>query len=106
MASKSALFGSLPLALLACGAPGRAPDASFKDRPAPLQFKPLLVMPLPQLEPEQPRGTPLATLSGRETPVRDVLLALFKDSSINLFVDPDVAGNATFDIKATSPFAM
>ena len=102
MTAKSALRLWLPLVVLGCNATGTVPDENFRPVPAAPPFRPLLVMPLPDLGSETPRGTPLANLSGRDTPVRDVLLALFKDSSINLLVDPTVTGNATFDIKATT----
>jgi MSHA biogenesis protein MshL len=45
---------------------------------------------------DEPRIT---SLSARDTPLTDMLFALFKDSDINLLVEADTTGTATFDIK-------
>nr|HMQ21076.1 hypothetical protein [Planctomycetota bacterium] len=40
--------------------------------------------------------------SARDADLRDTLLALFKDSEVNLLVESAVGGTASFDIKAAS----
>ncbi len=45
---------------------------------------------------DEPR---IQSLSARETPMTDLLFALFKDSDINLLVEADTSGTATFDVK-------
>jgi len=95
----------LALSTLSCsvfgpGAPA-APNALEREPEAP-GFRPMLVLPLPSLAEPDKHGTPLTKLSGRDSAIADVLLALFKDSNINLLIDPDVTGTATFDVKGTT----
>ena len=66
------------------------------------QFVPMLVAPQPALGDPHGGGTPLATLNGRDVAVKDVLLSLFQDSDLNVLIDSDVLGSASFDIKATT----
>lgn len=67
-------------------------------------FQPLLVVPLPSLQAGTPvPGRAMDALQARSTSLGDVLLALFKDSDINLVVEPEVAATeCTFDIKHSS----
>lgn len=67
-------------------------------------YQPMLVVPLPSLQrTELAGGRPMDALQARKTPIGDVLLALFKDSDINLMVDPSVqATECTFDIKKST----
>ncbi len=78
------------------------PQLSHSAEPEPDPFRPMLVLPLPSLQTSGRPGTPLATLTGRDADIRDVLLSLFKDSDINLLVDSDVQGTATFDVKGST----
>lgn len=82
--------------------PMESEPLSKAAEPEPQPFRPMLVLPLPSLRSPDKTGTPLETLSGRNTEIRDVLLSLFKDSDINLLVDPDVQGTATFDVKGST----
>ena len=66
------------------------------------RYRPMLVVPMPELRQAEAKGTALEAMSARNTPVGDVLLAMFKDSDINLLVDADLKGTATFDIKNTT----
>lgn len=98
----------LSLPFLACASPdvnpqrGDAPVARAAGQAAPAHFRPMTVMPVPVALEESATGTPLAALSGRNTPTQEVLLTLFKDSDLNLLIDPDVQGAATYDIKGTT----
>ncbi|MCC7062256.1 MAG: secretin N-terminal domain-containing protein [Planctomycetes bacterium] len=67
-------------------------------------YQPMLIVPLPSLQrAEGPGGKGMDALQARKTPVGDVLLALFKDSDINLLIDPAVqATECTFDIKKST----
>ena len=67
-------------------------------------FQPMLVVPMPPLQAQgTAAGRPMEALQARATPLGDVLLALFKDSDINLVVDPAVqATECTFDIKRST----
>lgn len=100
------------LSLAACGTTAPVPqkklattdrdDMLSKNIVARRPYEPLVVMPAPEISEESAVGTPLAAFSGRDTPVKDVLLTMFKDSDLNLLVDSNVAGTATYDIKATT----
>jgi MSHA biogenesis protein MshL len=97
----------LPLAvagawlLAACAAPRQnqaaAPEPA--DAAALPSYQPMLLLPMPDLRAARAAAVPLAAMSGRDTPIGDLLLALFKDSDVNLLVDPGVEGSLTFDIK-------
>ena len=67
-------------------------------------YQPMLVVPMPSLQrSEAAGGRPMDALQARRTPIGDVLLALFKDSDINLMIDPSVqATECTFDIKKST----
>jgi len=67
-------------------------------------YQPMLIVPLPSLQrADGPAGKAMDALQARKTPVGDVLLALFKDSDINLLIDPAVqATECTFDIKRST----
>ena len=102
---KQILLIALALASAACTTQGHQeerPGLSTASEPEPDPFRPMLVLPLPSLESKKDVGTPLSTLKGRDADIRDVLLSLFKDSDINLLVDPDVQGTATFDVKGST----
>ncbi|MGE3174638.1 MAG: hypothetical protein AB7O97_18545 [Planctomycetota bacterium] len=79
-----------------------APAASGDDtevvgRPV---YQPMLVVGMPRLREPEPQGRVLESFAARNSPVADVLLAMFKDSDINLWVDEAVQGaSCTFDIK-------
>jgi len=97
---------SLVLAATACTTAGSAspPALDHQQGAAPPVFRPMLVVPMPGLQGgSAPAGRPMEALQARATPLGDVLLALFKDSDINLVVDPDVqAMPCTFDIKRST----
>jgi MSHA biogenesis protein MshL len=88
-----------------CMANGNAATSSLDrdvggGRPA---YQPMLVVPLPSMQVAPPAGRAMDALQARRTPVGDVLLAMFKDSDINLLVDPQVqAAECTFDIKRST----
>lgn len=66
-------------------------------------FQPMLVVPLPALQAQAGTGRAMEALQARKTPLGDVLLALFKDSDINLLIDPAAqATECTFDIKRST----
>ncbi|MEZ5988458.1 MAG: hypothetical protein R3F30_04930 [Planctomycetota bacterium] len=107
MASSASRLLAWLTALLCVGCsslgPGSGPQhVSQAPEPAAEPFRPLLVLPLPALAQGDRKGTKLETLSGRDSSIQDVLLSLFKDSDINLLVDPDVHGTATFDVKGST----
>lgn len=84
------------------GATGKTPRDHESGGGQPV-YQPMLVVPLPSLARELPAGRAMEALQARETPFGDVLLALFKDSDINLLVDPGVqARECTFDIKKST----
>lgn len=90
----------------ACATSGGASPPRFdheEGATAP-KYQPMLVVPLPELQRTRAKvGRPMDALQARETPIGDVLLALFKDSDINLVIEPDVqAVNCTFDIKQST----
>jgi len=90
----------------ACHTSGGAspPRLDHEDGASAPVFQPMLVVPLPELQQNRAAvGRPMDALQARETPVGDVLLALFKDSDINLVIEPDVqAVDCTFDIKRST----
>ncbi|MFN3242264.1 MAG: hypothetical protein ACE37K_12205 [Planctomycetota bacterium] len=103
---RSCLAVAAVVAASACHTSGGASPARLDHRDgasAPV-FQPMLVVPLPELETTNGSvGRPMDALQARETPVGDVLLALFKDSDINLVIEPDVqAVDCTFDIKRST----
>jgi len=67
-------------------------------------YQPMLVVPLPALQTGvEAGGRQVEALQARRSPIGDVLLALFKDSDINLLIDPEVqATECTFDIKRST----
>ncbi len=67
------------------------------------RYEPMLMVPMPPLRQDARGQRPVEALQARNTPVGDVLLALFKDSDINLLVDASVqAKECTFDIKRST----
>lgn len=80
------------------------PHLDHEDGGGKPVYQPMLVVPLPSLHRSQPdKGRAMEALQARSTPVGDVLLALFKDSDINLLIDPAVqATECTFDIKKST----
>lgn len=90
------------VALSACVVSGGAspPRADGEDGAPPAAYQPMLVVPLPELATDGAPGRTMDALQARNTALGDVLLALFKDSDINLIVDPAVgAVPCTCDIK-------
>jgi type II secretory pathway component GspD/PulD (secretin)/Tfp pilus assembly protein PilF len=67
-------------------------------------YQPMLVVPLPALQTGgESAGRQVEALQARRSPIGDVLLTLFKDSDINLLIDPEVqATDCTFDIKRST----
>jgi len=51
---------------------------------------------------DRPKGTPVAAFGSRDAAFGDVMLALFKDSNINLMMEGEMPGKATFDIKSST----
>ncbi len=66
------------------------------------EFLPMVVAPAPALGSRAAPRTPLATLAGRDVPIKDIILSLFSDSDLNVLIDTDINGTATFDIKSTT----
>jgi MSHA biogenesis protein MshL len=92
-------------ALTACSSPGTSTRTSRDHESGGGQpvYQPMLVVPLPSLARVLPTGRSMEALQARQTPFGDILLALFKDSDINLLVDPGVqARECTFDIKKST----
>ncbi len=94
------------IALSGCFATSGAstPHLDHTEGAGRLVYQPMLVVPLPSLQRAAGSvGKTMEALQARRTPVADVLLALFKDSDINLLVDPSVqATECTFDIKRST----
>ncbi|MCA8948806.1 MAG: tetratricopeptide repeat protein, partial [Planctomycetes bacterium] len=79
------------------------PHLDHEDGAGEAVFQPLIVVPMPDLSEQPAAGRAMQSLQARSTPIGDVLLALFKDSDINLIVDPAVAAvECTFDIKQST----
>ena len=80
------------------------PRLDHRDGASAPVYQPMLVVPLPEMQQAGTDvGRPMEALQARDTPIGDVLLALFKDSDINLVVEPAVqATNCTFDIKRST----
>lgn len=104
--NRTLLVAATSFAVTACSTAGSAspPSLDHQEGAAPPVFQPMLVVPLPSLQGDsQAAGRPMDALQARATPLGDVLLALFKDSDINLVVDPAVqAMPCTFDIKRST----
>lgn len=99
--------GAAMIAATACATSGGAspPRLDHEEGAAPPVYQPMLVVPMPSLQaaPTAPAPARMEALQARATPLGDVLLALFKDSDINLVIDPSVqAAECTFDIKRAS----
>lgn len=98
----------LLLLLVSCAAPAPqkqslAPPAQPKSAAAPEANLP--AMPMIQVEKkpaEQDKPRQRYSLSMRETEVREILLALCKESGVSLIIDPDVTGKATVELKEVS----
>ncbi|MBL8735512.1 MAG: hypothetical protein JNL12_03725 [Planctomycetes bacterium] len=103
---RTLLVAATTFAVTACSTAGSAspPSLDHQEGAASPVFQPMLVVPLPSLLGDgQAAGRPMDALQARATPLGDVLLALFKDSDINLVVDPAVqAMPCTFDIKRST----
>jgi MSHA biogenesis protein MshL len=94
------------VALSGCSYTGNAspPRLDHEEGGGKPVYRPMVIVPLPALQrAEGPVGKTMDALQARQTPVGDVLLALFKDSDINLLIDPSVqATECTFDIKKST----
>ncbi len=91
------------LCLAACttmNMPEQSPNAVI-ETPRP-SYQPMLLLPLPELAGEENEGARLESFVGRDTPVQEILLSMFRDSDINILLDTDVDGSLTFDIKNTT----
>ncbi len=96
------------LALLGCLS-CTTPELATRDDDAALyaelnerRYTPMVVVPAPEDHTMQPGETGLAALAGRDVSIKDALLTLFQDSDLNILVEDDVNGLATFDIKDTT----
>ena len=105
-AARSLVAVAAGIVATACSTAGGAspPHRDQEDGAGAPMFQPMLVVPLPPLDGDATAaGRPMEALQSRGTPLSDVLLALFKDSDINLVVDPTVqAIECTFDIKKST----
>lgn len=100
------IFRTIPLLLLclaACTqAPIRQPDTSFEEE-ALATFPGIGVATLPvAFAAEKESGTRVEAFTARDAELRDTLMTLFKDSDVNVLVDENVGGRASFDIKSAS----
>lgn len=99
-------FG-LPIAvacsLLSCAqAPVSHPVQTFEER-ALAEFRGVGVATLPAVfDIEREEEVTVRALSARGVTVRDALLAVFKNSEVNLLIEDEVTGTASFDIKRAS----
>ncbi|MBL8752907.1 MAG: tetratricopeptide repeat protein [Planctomycetes bacterium] len=104
--TRSLLVSATMIVATACSTSTGAsqPHLDHVDGAGAPTFQPLMVVPLPALQTQATAsGRPMDALQARATPLGDVLLALFKDSDINLVIDPAVqATECTFDIKKSS----
>jgi MSHA biogenesis protein MshL len=98
--------GLLAVFAAACSTVEPAPHVLPAEDPDVLGepvYEPMLVLALPPLQTPAARGRPVAAMTARNTPVADVLLAMFKDSDINLVVEESAqATPCTFDIKVAT----
>lgn len=96
----AALFGS------ACATSGGAspPTLDHEANVGAPVFRPLLVVPLPPPHDGTARpGRVVEAMQARATPLGDVLRTLFKDSDLNLVIDPASAAlECTFDVKRST----
>ncbi|MBL8750063.1 MAG: tetratricopeptide repeat protein [Planctomycetes bacterium] len=103
LASKSSLAAAAILAACATTGGGSPPRLDHEQGAGAPRFEPMLVVPLPPLQPQAAAGRAVEALQARKTPIGDVLLTLFRDSDINLLIDPSVqATECTFDIKRST----
>ena len=80
-----------------------APHLDHKDGVGSPVYQPMIVVPMPDLTLGQAAGRAMESLQARNTPIGDVLLALFRDSDINLIVEPAIQTvECTFDIKQST----
>lgn len=85
------------------GAGGSPPRIDHEQGAGAPVYQPMLVVPMPSFQPPAATGRRVEALQARRTPLGDVLLALFRDSDINLLIDPAVqAAECTFDIKKST----
>ena len=102
----SGLTVALAMLATACSTAGSAsePVADYEVGAAAPVYQPMLVVPLPELtQASAPIGSPMEALQARQTSLGDVMMALFKDSDINIVISPDVqAYECTFDIKQST----
>jgi MSHA biogenesis protein MshL len=97
-----AFAAGLAVTTAACTPIGNAapPRVDHQEGVARPVYQPMLVVPMPDLADGPVDGRPMESMQARDTPIGDVLLTLFRDSDINLVVDPAVqATECTFDIK-------
>ncbi len=106
-------FGAALLLLpLSCGVQGDSQKASGPQTQAEVlralasaldQFPGMGVQLLPEKISMKSQGKDsVEAFSSREAGIQDVLSVLFKDSGINLMIEGDVKGTATFDIKKST----
>ncbi len=104
--ARRALLCPVLFLLLGCVAPvpqkeaPHLPPAPPKSAAAPEAKLP--EMPMIQVEKKpilEEKPKPRYSLSLRDADVREILLALCKESNISLIIDPDVAGKATVELK-------
>lgn len=95
-----------------CAAPDgtSAPDEASTPPARNEALRPMLVVPLPAVAAaavsSEAGGIPpdrIEHLVAREVPVHDFLLTLFRESDLNLLIEPGITGTVTCDIKAASP---
>ncbi|MCA8977569.1 MAG: hypothetical protein KDC98_22790 [Planctomycetes bacterium] len=103
-------FGSVTIAVLVLGVAActpignaSAPHLDQREGVGKPSYQPMIVVPMPDLAASRVVGQAMESLQARNTPIGDVLLALFRDSDINLIVEPSAqAVECTFDIKQST----
>ncbi|HHI78574.1 MAG TPA: tetratricopeptide repeat protein [Planctomycetes bacterium] len=109
----SRILGALLLLLpLSCGSQGDSGGSSHPQTQAELlralassldRFPGLGIQLLPErISLGSKEKESIEAFSSRDAGIQDVLSALFKDSGINLLIEGDVQGTATFDIKKST----
>ena len=95
----------LAAVLAACAQAPEAPraDPTLLIEQATQSFPGLGIATLPaHFESEAQQGSHVSSFAARDAELRDTLMTLFKDSDINLIIDSEVQGRASFDIKAST----
>lgn len=100
--TQSLWLGLIPFLLFACAAPAPQKEAVRPPQPYAAPEAKLPEMPMIQVEKKpalQEKSRRRYSLSLRDSEIKEILLALCKESELSLIIDPDVTGKATVELK-------